>query len=98
LSPINLGSVAVNGNRSYSNEYTVDGVPNNYSYQNVSAIPVSVDLIREFKVVSGVAPAEYGQGGTNVVMVSRSGGNRFHGSLFEYFRGNSLLARNPCVT
>jgi hypothetical protein len=92
------GGVAINGNRSYSNEYSVDGVSNNYSYQNVSAIPVSVDLIREFKVVSGVAPAEYGQGGSNVIMVSRSGTNKFHGSSFEYYRGDVLIARDPFTT
>ncbi len=93
-----LGSVALNGNRSYSNEYSVDGVSNNYSYQNVSAIPLSVDLIREFKVVSGVAPAEYGQGGANIIMVSRSGTNKFHGSLFEYYRGTALMTRDPFAT
>jgi hypothetical protein len=90
-----LGSVAVNGNRAYSNQYSVDGVPNNFTWQNTSAIGVSVDLIREFKVVSGVAPAEYGQGGTNVVVISKGGTNQFHGSLFEYYRGNTFITRNP---
>ena len=90
-----VGSMAVNGNQPYSNDYSFDGVPNNSPWQNTSAISLSVDLIREFKVVSGVAPAEYGQGGTNVVVVSKSGTNRFHGSLFEYHRGNTFVARDP---
>ena len=87
--------MAVNGNQSYSNEYSIDGVANNYSWQNTSGIGLSVDLIREFKVVSGVAPAEYGQGGTNVIVISKTGTNRYHGSLFEYYRGNIFIARNP---
>jgi carboxypeptidase family protein len=90
-----LGGVAVNGNRSYSNEYSVDGVSNTFTWQNISAVPLSVGLIREFKVISGVAPAEYGHGATNIIVVSKSGGNQLHGSLFEYYRGNALLARNP---
>lgn len=93
-----FGAVAVNGNRSYSNDYLLDGTPNNNLFQNRSAAPVSVDLIREFKVTSGVAPAEYGQAGTQVSVVSRSGTNRFHGSLFEYYRGNALQARDPFNT
>ena len=50
-----FGAVAVNGNRAYSNDYLLDGTPNNNLFQNRSAAPVSVDLIREFKVTSGVA-------------------------------------------
>jgi carboxypeptidase family protein len=68
-----LGSVAINGNRSYSNEYSVDGVSNTFTWQNISAVPLSVGLIREFKVISGVAPAEYGHGAANIVVVSKSG-------------------------
>ncbi|MBL8229927.1 MAG: carboxypeptidase regulatory-like domain-containing protein [Bryobacterales bacterium] len=93
-----FGAVAVNGNRSYSNDYLLDGTPNNNLYQNRSAAPLSVDLIREFKVTSGVAAAEYGQAGTQVSVVSRSGTNRFHGSAFEFYRGNALQARDPFNT
>lgn len=92
-----LGSVAVNGNRSYSNSYSIDGVSNDSRMQNNTAIALSVDLIREFKVISGVAPAEYGQGGVNVVAISKSGTNRLSGSLYEYYRGNTLIARDPFV-
>ncbi|HET8547676.1 MAG TPA: carboxypeptidase regulatory-like domain-containing protein [Bryobacteraceae bacterium] len=90
-----FGGVAVNGNRAFSNDYLIDGVPNNDVYQGRSAIPVSIDLIREFRVTSLVAPAEYGQAGTQVSVVSRGGTNRFHGSAFEYYRGTTWQARNP---
>ena len=93
-----FGGVAVNGNRSFSNDYMLDGTPNNDLYQGRSAAPISVDLIREFKVTSGVAAAEYGQAGTQVSVVSRAGTNRLHGALFEYYRGTALQTRDPFNT
>jgi hypothetical protein len=93
-----FGSVALNGNRTYGNAYLVDGTPNTNSYQGTSAVPLSIDLIREFKVYSGVAPAEFGQGGSQVTVVTQSGSNRYHGNLFEYYRGTQLEARNPFNT
>jgi len=46
--------------RAFSNDYLLDGVPNNDIYQGRSAIPVSIDVIREFPVTHGVANAEFG--------------------------------------
>jgi hypothetical protein len=90
-----FGAAAANGNRAFSNDYLLDGAPNNDIYQGRSAIPLSVDTIREFKVTSSVAPAEFGQAGTQVSVVTRSGTNLWHGGVFEYYRGNALEARNP---
>ncbi|HJZ97959.1 MAG TPA: carboxypeptidase regulatory-like domain-containing protein [Candidatus Solibacter sp.] len=93
-----FGSVALNGNRTYGNGYLVDGVPNTNSFQGTSAAPLSIDLIREFKVYSGVAPAEFGQGGAQVTVVTQTGTNQLHGNLFEYYRGTQLEARDPFNT
>ena len=90
-----FGAVAVNGNRAFSNDYLLDGAPNNDLYQGLSALPVSVDVIGEFKVTSNVAPAEYGQAGTQVSVITRRGTNQFRGSLIEFYRGNLLEARDP---
>jgi hypothetical protein len=90
-----FGAVALNGNRTYGNDYLVDGMPNNNSFQNTSATPLSIDLIREFKVYSGVAPAEFGQGGAQVSVVTQGGTNKLHGNLFEYYRGTTFEARDP---
>lgn len=55
----------------------------------------SVETIQEFRVDSALYPAEYGTGtGGQIQLVSKSGGNRFHGTLFEYFRNDRLDARN----
>ena len=52
-----FGSAAVNGNRGYGNDYMIDGTPNTNLFVRTSAAAVSVDVIREFKVTSGVAAA-----------------------------------------
>ncbi len=93
-----FGSVALNGNRSYGNSYLVDGTPNTNVFQGTAAVPLSIDVIREFKVYSGVAPAEFGQGGSQVTMVTQSGTNTLHGNLFEYYRGTQFEARDPFST
>ncbi len=93
-----FGSVAANGNRAFSNDYLLDGTPNNDVFQGRSGAAVSVDVIREFKVTSGVAPAEFGQAGTQVTVATRGGTNKFHGSAFEYHRGNTWQARDPFNT
>jgi hypothetical protein len=90
-----FGSVAVNGNRAYGNDYMLDGTPNTNPFVRNSATGISVDTIREFKVTSGVAAAEYGQAGTQVSIVTRSGSNALHGSAFEYHRGTTWQASNP---
>ncbi len=92
---LDFGAAALNGNRAYGNGYQLDGVSNQNPFTGTSASAVSVDVIREFKVTSGAAPAEYGEAGTHVTIVTRSGENTFHGSAFEYHRGNALQATNP---
>src|SRR5437868_9241048 len=77
-----FGSVALNGNRTYGNAYLVDGTPNTNAFQGTAAVPLSIDVIREFKVISGVAPAEYGQGGAQISIVTQGGTNKLHGNLF----------------
>jgi len=90
----NFGGVAANGNRSFSNDYTIDGAPNNDVYQGLSALPLSIATIQEFKFTSGAASAQYGQAGAQVTVITRGGTNKFRGSLFEYFRNEFLQARN----
>ena len=93
-----FGSVALNGNRTYGNAYLLDGTTNTNVFQGTSAVPLSIDVVREFKVYSGVAPAEFGQGGAQVTVVTQTGTNRFHGNLFEFYRGTQFQARDPFNT
>ena len=55
----------------------------------------SLENIQEFRVDSNNYPAEYGTGtGGQINVFTKSGGNKFHGSVFEYFRNDKLDAAN----
>ena len=84
---------AVSGGRASSNDILLDGVTNTIGDFGGVAISPPQDSIREFKVISGVAPAEYGRtAGGIVTIASKAGGNKFHGALYEYFQNRDLNA------
>jgi hypothetical protein len=88
---------SVNGNRNDSNSLSVDGGFNLDSGSNSSQINnVGIDFIREVAVKSSNFSAEYGRNsGASVNVVTRSGGDSFHGTLFEFIRNDALDARDP---
>jgi len=89
-------SFSVAGNRAWQNNFMLDGADNVASSSNQS-LPFQVnDSVQEFRVVSSTASAEYGRnaGGT-VNIVTRRGGNAFHGSAFGYFANDVFNADNP---
>ena len=88
---------SVNGNRNDSNSLSVDGGFNLDSGSNSSQVNnVGIDFIREVAVKSSNFSAEYGRNsGASVNVVTRSGGDSFHGSLFEFIRNDVLDARDP---
>ena len=87
-----------NGSRNSTSDVLIDGASatnfeQNSGIQNVPYTP-SVDSVEEFKVQQSNFTAEYGfAGGTIINVISRSGGNQFHGSAYEFFR-NSVLDAN----
>jgi hypothetical protein len=90
------------GQLNRSKLYFYDGIINtNIRGPNYIVIP-NIDLVQEFKVVGHDAKAEFGGASGGVMnMVSKSGGNSFHGSAFEYVRNDAFDARNsfdPCTT
>src|SRR2546422_7747820 len=90
------------GQQNRSKLYFFDGIINtNVRGPNYIVIP-NIDLVQEFKVVGHDAKAEFGGAAGGVVnMVSKSGGNSFHGSAFEYVRNDAFDARNSfdvCTT
>ena len=84
----------INGGRSAQAEYYVDGVPVTTSYlHNVPSSIPSMEAVEEFNVVTNGMSAEYGRlSGGGIVLVTRSGTNQFHGSLYEYLRNQDLNA------
>lgn len=84
-----------NGQRSTSNNFLVDGVDNNDSFGGTAAQLPSIDSIQEFEVQTNTFSAEYGRNTGSVVnLVTKSGSNQLHGSLYEFFRNDALDARN----
>src|SRR5438093_6448173 len=82
-----VSGFSVNGGPSGLNNFTLDGNSNNNPRAGDLNVNPAVDAIEEFKVQSGVMPAEYGYTAGGVVnMVTKSGTNRLHGSLYEFLR------------
>ena len=92
----NTINISVNGARSAQNTYRVDGadITDRGSNITIQAYP-SVDSISQFTVLRSLYPAESGgSGGGQVNVVTRSGGDEFHGSLFEFVRNERLNAND----
>jgi hypothetical protein len=86
---------AVNGEPPESNNYLLDGVTNVDSVNGGFAIRTPVDAVSEFRILSLNAPAEYGQTmGSTASVVTKSGGNSFHGDIYDFLRNTDLDARN----
>ncbi|MFN7938708.1 MAG: TonB-dependent receptor [Bryobacteraceae bacterium] len=88
-------SPVINGQRSRFNNFILDGVENNDPMFNSYAMNPSVDAIQEFSVQSRGGVGEQGRSmGSDVIVVTRSGTNSFHGSAWEFLRNTKLDARN----
>lgn len=88
------GVVTVNGGRGRSNNYSVNGGDGNDLFANLPAVQPSPDTIEEFRVITNSFDAEYGRNSGAVVnVVTKSGTNDFHGSIFEFFRNKALNAK-----
>ncbi len=83
------------GGREEYNNFLLDGVDNNDPYVNRYGVQPPVDSIEEFKVATNSYGAEYGRSAAGQVnVITRSGSNEFHGSVYEYVRNQALDARN----
>ena len=104
-SPGSFGLFSANGNRGRANNFLLDGTDMNDGYRNLPAINeagvfgtpatiLPIEAISEAAILSNFE-AEYGRNsGAIINIVTKSGTNSFHGSLFEFFRNNALDARN----
>jgi hypothetical protein len=88
---------AVNGARSDQSNITLDGVDVNdqsSGYAFTSVLPTTLDSVQEFRVTTSNYNADQGNGsGAQVALVTKSGTNGFHGSLYEYHR-NTVTSAN----
>ena len=90
-----LGSGVAIGGRDNQNNFTLDGASNNARQFGNIAVKPSVDSIQEFKVQTNSYSAEMGQAAFGQIsLITKSGTNTLHGSLFEFWRNDVFDARN----
>jgi outer membrane receptor protein involved in Fe transport len=91
------GSFGLNtaGGREDTVNFMINGVNLNDMVQNQITFQPSINTVQEFKADNSTFSAEYGRNsGAIVNIATRSGGNEYHGELFEYLRNDALDARN----
>lgn len=87
------GAFSVNGARSRSNNFLLDGMPMNVQQYSVINFEPSNEAVSQFAVIGGLPAAEFGRTmGGQVSIVTRAGTSRFHGSAYEFFRNDKLNA------
>ena len=85
----------VNGNRNSDNNFYLDGGQNTSQFRNGGNMSPNPDAIAEFHLITSNFDAEYGrQPGSVLNVVTRSGTNAYHGTLFEFLRNDTVNARN----
>jgi len=97
----NGNTFSVEGRRPSDNLFLLNGIEYTGASQlavtpgGVSGELLGIDAIREFNVLTDTYPAEYGKrSGAQVMVVTQSGTNVLHGSLFEFLRNSAMDARN----
>ena len=89
-----LGGITVNGSRERNNNFLLDGVDNNDTSvpgTNNGVLTANPDAIEEFRIITNNFNAEFGRNtGAVVDVVTKSGGNPFHGDVYEFGRWNGF--------
>lgn len=91
--------ININGQRGIFNNISLDGGDYNNGFfgEQVggqrAAVDITLEAVKEFQVVASGANAEFGRSaGSAINVITKSGTNNYHGSVFEYFRTESLTA------
>src|SRR5204863_9619137 len=86
-------TISISGMRGTWNNYTLDGIANTDPNFNLYVQLPSVDALQEFKVQSGIYPAEFGREAGQVNVSTKSVTNNYHGTVFEFLRNSELDAK-----
>jgi hypothetical protein len=92
---LSMASVSVNGMRENQNNYLIDGANNIDVYNGNNSVTPNLEALAEFRVERSSFSADTGRSaGATINLITRSGTNQLHGSLFEFLRNDKLNARN----
>lgn len=87
--------IFANGNREGSNNFLYDGIDDNERLTLSIVLRPAVEAVREFKIQTNLYSADIGRNSGAVVdVITKSGANQPHGSLFEFLRNSAMDARN----
>jgi hypothetical protein len=90
-----MSDISINGGRYRTNDYLLDGVSIMLPENNNYAISPTPDGTQEFKVMTNSYGPQFGRSGGGVLnVVTKSGANQLHGSLYEFFRNDHIKANN----
>lgn len=90
---IPLSNISINGGPAMTNEFLMDGIPNQTIVQSQFVVVPSIDAVEEFKVQTNSVSAEFGRTGGGVINLTlKSGTNEFHGVAYEFLRNDKLDA------
>ena len=87
-------AISIGGGASASNSYTLDGTTITDTSYVTPAFNISIEAVQEFKAQTKNYTAEYGFGANQINLSTRSGTNKFHGSVFEFIRNTAVDARD----
>ncbi len=88
----NIYTISVAGMRSTFNQYSLDGIADtDPDFNSYIQVP-SIDALQEFKVQSGIYPAEFGREAAQINVSTKSGSNDFHGTAYEFLRNDATDA------
>ena len=106
--PGSANNPPINGGRAVTNSYVVDGIGSNDERLNTGFVGVngsntdlgqnvpnliSTEAVQEYRIITSNADATFGRGsGGHINLVTKSGGNQWHGSAYEYLRNDALDA------
>ncbi len=92
---LNPGTISVNGQREFANVFEINGSNSQEDVNSGTAIVPNLESIAEFRIITNNFDAEHGEySGGQIFVVTKSGTNRLHGSLFDFLRDTNLDARN----
>jgi outer membrane receptor protein involved in Fe transport len=95
LSSWRLAAVSIGGGQPLTNGYLVDGIANDKMTDSGPMTFLTVDATEEVKVQTNGMSAEFGRTSGGVIsMITKSGTNQYHGSLFEFLKNNDLNAND----